>query len=214
MNKPREAAVLETRRAEDPTQGAARIGVARPHESAHLHVAGEATYIDDIPELAGTLHAALGLSPVAHGRIRTLSLDAIRALPGVVDVFTANDIPGANDCGPIVHDDPILADGTVQYLGQPVFAVIAETREAARRAAAMARQAIEIDALPPVLTARDAHRQQQYVIPPMHLTRGDPQRAIAAAPHRLKGSLSIGGQEHFYLEGQISYAIPQEDGCL
>jgi xanthine dehydrogenase large subunit len=214
MNKPREAAMLETPHGADPTTGAARTGRARPHESAHLHVAGEATYIDDIPELAGTLHAALGLSPAAHGRIRKLSLAAIRALPGVVDVFAASDIPGPNDCGPIVHDDPILADGTVQYLGQPVFAVVAETREAARRAAAMAGQAIEIDPLPPVFTARDAHRQQQYVIAPMHLTRGDPRRAIAGAPHRLKGSLSIGGQEQFYLEGQISYAIPQEDGCL
>src|SRR5258705_11895438 len=97
----------------------ARVGVSREHESAHLHVAGAATYVDDMPELAGTLHAALGLSPVAHGRLSGLSLDAIRALPEVVDVFGAADIPGRNDCGPIVHADPILADGTAMYLGQP-----------------------------------------------------------------------------------------------
>ena len=185
-----------------------------PHESAHLHVAGEATYVDDMPELAGTLHAALGLSPVAHGRLSALSLDAIAALPGVVDVFSARDIPGRNDCGPIVHDDPILADGTVQYLGQPVFVVLAHTREAARRAAAQAKQVVNIEALPPVLTARDGHRLRQYVLPPMHLVRGDAAAAIAAAPQRLQGTLSIGGQEQFYLEGQVAYAMPLEDGGM
>jgi len=101
-----------------------------PHESAHLHVAGEATYVDDIRELAGTLHAALGLSSKAHARVRSIDLDPVRALPGVVAVLTAADIPGENDCGPIVHDDPILADGLVQYVGQPVFAVIARSYDA------------------------------------------------------------------------------------
>ena len=109
----------------------ARVGISRPHESAQLHVAGEATYIDDIPELAGTLHCALGLSPAAHGRLKDMKLDAIRAMPGVVAVLTAADIPGSNDCGSIVHDDPILCGGDIRYLGQPVFAVIAETRDAA-----------------------------------------------------------------------------------
>src|SRR4051794_2529373 len=95
-----------------------RVGISRAHESAHLHVAGQAPYIDDLSELAGTLHAALGLSPVAHGHIKAFAIDAIRALPGVVAVITAADIPGVNDCGAIVHDDPILADGEVHYLGQ------------------------------------------------------------------------------------------------
>ena len=123
----------------EPFIGEPRVGVARPHESAHLHVAGEATYIDDMPELAGTLHAALGLSPVAHGRITGMALDPVRAMPGVVAVLTAIDIPGSNDCGAILHDDPILAEGELRYLGQPVFAVIAATRDAARRAAVFFR---------------------------------------------------------------------------
>lgn len=97
----------------------ARVGVSRPHESAHLHVAGEATYIDDMAELAGTLHCALGLSPAAHGRLTALSLDAIRAMPGVVSVITAQDIPGPNDCGTIVHDDPILCDGEIRTWASP-----------------------------------------------------------------------------------------------
>jgi len=209
MNKPHEAAVVEA-----GTAASAGVGVPHPHESAHLHVAGEATYVDDMPELAGTLHAALGLSPVAHGRLSATALEPIAALPGVVDVFGARDIPGRNDCGPIVHDDPILADGTVQYLGQPVFVVLAHTREAARRAAAQAKAVLTIEPLPAVLTAREAHAKQQYVLPPMHLVRGDARAAIASAPHRLKGSLSIGGQEQFYLEGQIAYADPVEAGGI
>ena len=201
----------------------ARVGISRPHESAHLHVAGAAPYIDDLPELAGTLHCALGLSPVAHGKLTGMSLDRIRSMPGVVAVLSAADIPGPNDCGSIVHDDPILCDGELRYLGQPVFAVIAETREAARRAAAKAKDVLQIEPLPPVLTPQDAHAKGQYVLPPMHLTRstrsgGDiaaVRAAIAAAPHRLRGTLDVGGQEQFYLEGQISYAIPKEnDGML
>ncbi len=209
MNKPREEALFQ---AAAPALSAASVGAPHPHESAHLHVAGEATYVDDMPELAGTLHAAFGLSPVAHGRLKSIDLDVVRALPGVVDAFGADAIPGRNDCGPIVHDDPILADGAVWYLGQPVFVVLAHNRDAARRAAARGKQVVSIDALPAVLTARDAHAKQQYVLPPMHIVRGDAKAAIAAAPHKLKGSLSIGGQEQFYLEGQIAYAIPLEDG--
>jgi xanthine dehydrogenase large subunit len=194
------------------------VGAPLAHESAHLHVRGAAPYIDDLPELAGTLHCALGLSPVAHGRLRGVKLDALCALPGVVAVYTAADIPGSNDCGPIVHDDPILADDTVQYLGQPVFAVVATTRDLARRAAARAKDVLEIEPLPAVLGAREAHAQQRYVVPPMHLTResapGAMRRAIDGAPHRLQGSFSLGGQEQFYLEGQISYAVPTEDGAL
>ncbi len=194
---------------------AASVGVDRPHESAHLHVAGEATYIDDITELAGTLHAALGLSPVAHGRLVRIDVARLRAEPGVEAVFTAADIPGTNDCAPIDKgDDPILAKDAVHYLGQPIFAVIATDRRVARRIAARAKEFVTIEPLPPLLTARDAHAAKAYVVPPMHLARGDAVAALASAPHRFKDSLSIGGQEQFYLEGQISYAIPLEDDGL
>ncbi len=191
-----------------------QVGTSRPHESAHLHVAGAAPYTDDLPELAGTLHAALGLSPLAHGIIEGLDLDLVRRQPGVVDVFSARDIPGANDCGALVQDDPILAGevgDTLRYLGQPVFAVIATTRDAARRAAALARQVVRARLLPPILTPEAAHDAQQYVVPPMHLSRGDARAAIATAPHRIQTTFDVGGQEQFYLEGQISYALPTED---
>jgi xanthine dehydrogenase large subunit len=196
----------------------ASVGSALPHESAHLHVAGEARYTDDIPELNGTLHAALGLSPVAHGTLQAVDVARLRAMPGVVDVIVAADIPGLNDCGAIVHDDPILADRELRHLGQPVFAVIARTRLEARNAAARAKEVLSTTALPAVLTPRAAHAKGLHALPPMHLKRSDSGRdvasAIAAAPHRLQGSLSVGGQEQFYLEGQISVAIPQEGGGM
>jgi xanthine dehydrogenase large subunit len=192
-----------------------QVGRDRAHESAHLHVAGEATYIDDIRELDGTLHAALGLSPVAHGKLVSIDIERLRAEPGVTAVYTAADIPGVNDVGPIVHgDDPILADGVVHYLGQPMFAVIAADRRIARRVAARTKEFVTTLPLPALLTAREAHAAKAYVVPPMHLARGDARAALDAAPHRFKESLLVGGQEQFYLEGQISYAIPLEDETM
>ncbi len=185
-----------------------------PHESAHLHVQGKAPYIDDLPELAGTLHAALGWSPVAHGKLLSIDVDGLRALPGVTAILTAADIPGPNDCGAIIHDDPILADGLVQYLGQPIFAVLSTDRETARRVAARAKEFVQIEPLPALLTPEAAHAAEQYVVPPMHLHRGDVAQALATAPHRLSQTFHLGGQEQFYLEGQISYAIPKENNSL
>jgi xanthine dehydrogenase large subunit len=203
------------------------VGVSHPHESAALHVSGQATYTDDTPELAGTLHAALGLSPVAHGWLRAVDVAGLRALPGVVEVLTAADIPGTNDCGPIVHDDPVLAPivpdapeprGSVQYLGQPLFVVVATTREQARRAAARSKDFVRIDPLPAVFDVREAHARGLHLGAPLRLTReespGATRRAIESAPHRLAGRFSLGGQEQFYLEGHISYAQPGEDGAM
>ncbi len=187
----------------------AAVGIAQAHESARLHVLGEATYTDDIPELQGTLHAALGLSQKAHARVKSIDLAEARKSRGVAAVLTAKDIPGTNDCGPIVHDDPILADGLVQYVGQPVFMVVADTHDNARRAARLAR--IDYEELPAILTPQDAKRAQSWVLPPMHLARGDLRQAFEQAPNRVKGELYVGGQEQFYLEGQVSYAIPKED---
>lgn len=182
------------------------------HESAHLHVAGEATYTDDIPELTGTLYAALGLSQCAHATIASINLEPVQLSEGVIAVLTAADIPGCNDCGPIVHDDPILADGRVQYFGQPIFIVVAESIIAARKAAKKA--IIEYQGLPALLNLKAAKKAESWVLPPTKLYRGDAQTALTAASHQLKGEISVGGQEQFYLEGQISYAVPREDGCI
>ncbi|MES2129420.1 MAG: xanthine dehydrogenase molybdopterin binding subunit [Pseudomonadota bacterium] len=185
------------------------VGLPKPHESAELHVLGQATYTDDIPEVQGTLHAALGLSAKAHARLVDVDLAAVRAAAGVVAVYTVADIPGTNDCGPIIHDDPILADGLVQYVGQPIFVVVARTHDLARRAARLAK--VTYEELPAILTPQAAKAAQSYVLPPMRLARGDAQAAFARAPNTVKGQLTVGGQEQFYLEGQIAYAIPKED---
>ena len=185
------------------------VGVARPHESAELHVLGQATYTDDIPELQGTLHAALGLSSKAHARINAMDLTPVRNAPGVVAVYTAEDIVGTNDCGPIIHDDPILSAGEVMYVGQPIFIVVADTHDNARRAAR--RAVVAYDELPAIFTPQEAKAAQSYVLPPMQLKRGDYQAAFENAPNVVKGQLFVGGQEQFYLEGQIAYAIPKED---
>ncbi|CDG85043.1 xanthine dehydrogenase molybdopterin binding subunit [Janthinobacterium agaricidamnosum] len=184
------------------------VGVARAHESAELHVLGQASYTDDIPEVQGTLHAALGLSQKAHATISAMDLTAVRSAPGVVAVLTAADIPGTNDCGPIIHDDPILAEQLVQYVGQPLFIVVADSHDHARRA--VRRAVITYDELPAILTPQAAKAAQSYVLPPMQLKRGDFEAQFQQAPHVARGQLYVGGQEQFYLEGQVSYAIPKE----
>jgi xanthine dehydrogenase large subunit len=180
------------------------------HESATLHVSGAARYTDDIAEPTGTLHAAFGVAGLAHARIDALDLSAVRASPGVLDVLVAADLPGANNYGGIVHDDPLLADGLVSYEAQPLFLVLAESHRAARVAARRAK--VSATPLPAILSIADAVAAQSWVLPPVELVRGDPQAAFAAAPRVLTGRSEVGGQDHFYLEGQVALALPQDDG--
>ncbi|WP_395515826.1 xanthine dehydrogenase molybdopterin binding subunit [Pseudorhizobium flavum] len=181
------------------------------HDSAHKHVTGTAEYIDDIREPADTLHAALGMADRAHAEILSVNLDAVKAAPGVVWVMTADDIPGFNDVGSTgQHDEPLLATNKVEFHGQPIFAVIAETRDQARRAARLAK--IEYRDLPHWTDIEGAVTNcAPLVVKPMTLQRGEPEAEIGKAPRRLQGRMEIGGQEHFYLEGQIAMAIPGED---
>ncbi len=181
------------------------------HDSAHKHVAGSADYIDDMPEPEGTLHAALGMSDRAHAEIVSIDLAAVRAAPGVVWVMTGADVPGHNDISPTGrHDEPVLAEGKVEFHGQPVFAVIAETREAARRAARLAK--IEYRDLPHFTDVTDTLANgAALVTDPLTLSRGDADAGLAASPRRIAGAVRVGGQDHFYLEGHIALAIPGED---
>lgn len=191
------------------------MSVARPlpHDAARLHVTGAARYIDDIPAPAGSLHLAFGLSDRAAGRVVAMDLDAVRTAPGVVAVLTAADLPFANDVSPSVHDEPLLATDRVHYLGQPVFLVVAESHRAARKAARMGR--IEIAEKPALLTIDAAlAADSRFEDGPRVYARGDARAALAAAPNRLSGSLEMGGQEHFYLEGQVAMAVPGEAGDM
>lgn len=181
------------------------------HDSAVKHVTGRAEYADDIAEPAGTLHACLGLSERAHAKLRGVDLSAVRDAPGVIGVLTADDIPGENDVSPTgLKDEPVLAVGTVQFWGQPIFAVVAETRDAARRAARLAK--IDYEDLPHVLDAAAAREAgSPYVTPPLKLERGEVGPALDKAAHRITGRMRVGGQDHMYLEGHIAFAIPGED---
>ncbi len=184
-----------------------------PHDAAALHVTGRARYVDDIPAPRGTLSLAFGLSDTAHGRIVQLDLDAVRAAPGVVDVFTAADLPHANDVSPAAHDEPLLADGTVHYVGQPIFCVVADSHLAARRAAR--RAVVAIEPLPAILTIDEAlAADSRFEDGPLTWTKGDVDAALSHAPHILEGRIEMGGQEHFYLEGQAAFALPQENGDM
>jgi xanthine dehydrogenase large subunit len=188
------------------------VNVAIAHDSAARHVSGEAIYVDDIPELPGTVHCYIAMSTKPHARIVSLDLSAVAQQPGVVCVLTAADIPGINDCSPIAGDDPVFAAGKVEYAGQSIFAVAGETIEAARAAANHAR--IEYEDLPALITVDDALAANLEVLPAVTMRIGDTDAALASAPRRLKGTLRMGGQDHFYLEGQIAYAIPAEAGDM
>ncbi|TDQ61957.1 xanthine dehydrogenase molybdenum binding subunit apoprotein [Maritalea mobilis] len=186
----------------------------KPHESAHKHVAGAADYLDDINEPAGTLHAYIGLSTIASGTIENIDFTDVLSHPNVLGVLTASDIPGENDVSPTgLHDDPIFADKEVLFLGQPVFAVIATHRDAARRAAKKAK--ISYQEKSAILDIRAAEKAGgEFVTAPLTLKNGDVKQAMAKAPLRLKGEMEIGGQDHFYLEGHIAMAIPGEDDTV
>ena len=194
--------------AADLPVGTAVVHKPLPHDSAVLHVQGAANYVDDIGEPAGTLHIAIGMADKACGRLKALGLDSVRTAPGVVAVLTATDIPGKNDIAPVFADEPLFVDQELMFHGQALFAVVARTRDEARRAARLAR--IDIEAKAPAVTIADALVAGARVQDDYAFGRGDAGAAIGKSAHRLEGELAIGGQEHFYLEGQASFAFPGE----
>ncbi len=185
-------------------------GAPQVHDSAHLHVSGGATYTDDIPEPRNCLHAAIGTSTHAHATIKNIDLSAVLEAKDVIAVIKACDIPGKNDYGAVVEDDPILASDLVQYLGQPVFAVAARTVDAARRAALLAE--IEYEDLELIVDPLSALKKKSFVLPSEKINTGDSTKGLSNSNHRLSGRVFLGGQDQFYLEGQIAMAIPKEDG--
>ena len=183
-------------------------GQSKFHESARAQVAGAATYVDDIPEVRGTLYAAPILSTQAHGRLLGMDCRAALAMPGVRGVILTHDIPGAKTLASFAQDEPVFAHDTVQHIGQVMGIIVADSVMQARRAA---RQVVcNIEPLPAILNVHDALLAKSYVLPPVFVKRGDAANALAHAAHILHGQLEVGGQEHFYLEGQIAYVVPQE----
>ena len=183
-------------------------GTPHFHESARAQVAGSANYVDDIPEIKGTLYAAPILSTVAHGNLRGVDAGEALAMPGVRDVILARDIPGDPIFATFVHDEPIFATTKVGHIGQVIGVVVAETVMQARRAARKVK--LDIEALPAILTVKEALKAQSFVLPPVFVRRGDADQGLARSQHQLSGELEVGGQEHFYLEGQVAYTLPME----
>lgn len=188
------------------------VGKSNKHESADKHVSGEAIYIDDKLELPGMLHLCPRLSDHAHARILHINIEPCYAIAGVVQVLTWQQVPGQLDIGPLEPGDPLLAKDRVEYVGQMVLAVAAETPHAARLAAEAA--IIDYEVLTPVLDVKEALEKQHFVQQPHVHQRGDALAAMAKAAHRLQGEFHIGGQEHFYLETQVALVLPGEDHSL
>ena len=193
------------------TQKNTYVGKSITHESAHLHVSGKANYVDDIPEVEGTLYAGLGLAEIAHGKIINMDLSAVWQAEGVVSVLTGAELLH-NNCGPVVADEPIIATDTVSFFGQVIFVVVAKTYQQAQQASRLAK--VTYEALEPILTIEQAIARQSWILPPVQITAGDANAKLAVAPYRLQGMAQVGGQEHFYLEGQICYAYPKEEDML
>ena len=189
-----------------------QVHTAQRHDSALKHVTGQALYIDDIAEPPGTLHAALVLSPIASGRLKKLDLSMAASSPGVVAVFAAGDIPGLNNIASPGKEEPLFAEDKVEHAGQPLAMVVAHSLDAARAAAERAK--LDIEPTEAILDIQTALAKQAYVQAPSTILRGDPDAALKTAPHKLSAEFSVGGQEHFYLEGQIAFALPGEDGDL
>ena len=189
-----------------------QVHTAQRHDSALKHATGQAVYIDDIAEPPGTLHAALVLSPVASGYLRKLDLSPCLSCPGVVAAFAAGDVPGLNNIASPGKEEPLFAEDKVEFMGQPLALLVARSLDEARAAAE--RAAIDIEATEPILDVATALARKSYVQAPSTILRGEPDAALQAAPHKLSAEFSVGGQEHFYLEGQIAFALPGEDGDI
>ncbi|HDY94634.1 MAG: xanthine dehydrogenase molybdopterin binding subunit [Sulfitobacter litoralis] len=189
------------------------VAKSLPHDAAKLHVTGAARYVDDIPTPATTLHIAFGLSTVAAGTLNGMDLRDVAAAPGVVAVLTAADLPFDNDVSPSNHDEPLLATNAVHYAGQPVFMVVATTHLAARHAARLG--AVDITPTASILSIEKAlAAESRFEDGPRIYQKGDAAAALTTAPQSLSGTINIGGQEHFYLEGQAALALPQDNGDM
>lgn len=185
------------------------VGKGYAHDSARRHVRGEAIYIDDMPDLPGTLHIAPILSPIARGKLKGVDTSKAAQAPGVERVLTVDDIPGKNEAAPILHGEPIFADGIVEHQGQIIGAVVAHSLAEAIQAADLV--SLDIEEQEHVADVEAAFAANSHTHPTQHLVEGDAKAAIEAAPHRITGRLEMGGQDHFYLEGMVAYALPGED---
>ena len=185
------------------------FSIAKEHDSSIKHVTGKAKYTDDIPEPKNLLYGAIGWSNISKGKILKIDLKEVLKSKGVKKVITYRDIPGINDVGPVFKGDPIFTENNIEYFGQPIFAVAADTISLARKAVKKAN--ITYLEKKPILDIKDAINKKSFVLNPVKIKKGNPKNKIKKSKHILEGELFSGGQDHFYLEGQITLSIPQED---
>ncbi len=188
------------------------VGQSLPHDWSAGHVSGKTLFLADQPPLPGELWVEIVSSPIAHGRIARLDVEAARACDGIVGVYTSRDIPGVNKFGPIVADESLLAETHCHFIGEPIALIAGISPDAVRRA--KSRIVLEMEPETPILTIEEAIAADSFLGPERVIGRGDVWGALATAPHRLSHSLQIGGQEHLYLETQTALAIPDEWGHL
>ncbi len=184
----------------------------RIHDSAYKHVSGFAEYTDDIKEPDSTLYGAIGWSKKAHAIIKKIDLKDVISSEGVVSVITFKDIPGRNDVGPVFDGDPIFVNNKVEFYGQPLFAVAAKSTESARKAVLKAK--VYYKELKPIVTIKESLAKKKLLFKTRKIKRGNPSNALSKSKHRLKGNFTTGSQEHFYLEGQVAFAVPKEDNNM
>ncbi len=184
----------------------------RIHDSAYKHVSGFAEYTDDIKEPDSTLYGAIGWSKKAHAIIKKKDLKDVISSEGVVSVITFKDIPGRNDVGPVFDGDPIFVNNKVEFYGQPLFAVAAKSTESARKAVLKAK--VYYKELKPIVTIKESLAKKKLLFKTRKIKRGNPSNALSKSKHRLKGNFTTGSQEHFYLEGQVAFAVPKEDNNM
>ena len=190
----------------------ALINETRPHDSAFKHVSGFAEYTDDIKEPENTLYGAIGWSKKAHAIIKKIDLTKVKSSKGVVSVVTYIDIPGRNDVGPVFDGDPIFANKKIEFYGQPLFAVAANTTELARKAVLKAK--IIYKELKPIVTIQESLNKKKLLFKVRKIKRGNATKILSKSKNKLKGNFTTGSQEHFYLEGQAAFVIPKEDNDL
>lgn len=175
-----------------------------------LHVRGEAVFVDDALLPAEHLFAAIRTSHVAHGHVRSLDIAPAMAVPGIYGVFTARDIPGENQVGKTILDEPLLAESEVHFVGQPLAIVVGESAEAARRAARAIQ--VEIDPLPAIYDVRQAFAEGSLIAPPRTFSSGDVESAWEQCSVVVSGTVESGSQEHVYMETQSAFALPTDRG--
>ncbi|HEY1685127.1 MAG TPA: xanthine dehydrogenase molybdopterin binding subunit [Tepidisphaeraceae bacterium] len=188
------------------------VGQNVPHDSAHLHVTGKSTFIDDMPPLHGEVCVGIVPCPKAHAKILSIDTTAAKQIPGVLAILAAADIPGHNRFGPVVQDEYLLAEKEAVFIGHPLALIVAENKEALLAA----RKAVkfQLEELAPIFTIDDAIKASSFLGNQRLIQRGDVDKAFASAPHTLTGTFDIGGQEHFYLESQVALAVPGEDNTF